>query len=274
MTASWYPPLTAAPVPSSAPATVRVVIADPLTLFREALQATLAAAGGFAVVGGAGDTDEVIRSVQEQRPHVLVLSLAVPPDGGLDALRQLNDSDTGVRTVVLADEATRADVVTALTLGAHGVLTRDVSPSLMFECLRTVTQGHCWIGGECVRNVVEAVHRVRTEPPPKPAETLTPREVEIVAAVTDGATNRDIGATLRISEQTVKNHLSHVFEKLGVSSRLELALYGICRAVELQRRVRPAPDRRRVNLPAGTRWLPGGPTHAHDLGGRSLGRPS
>jgi DNA-binding NarL/FixJ family response regulator len=237
MIGSWGLPPTGTPVPSSVLPTVRVVIADRLPIFRDALRATLEGPGGFAVVGEAGNGNEAIRRVHEHRPQVLLLDLAMPPAGGLDVLRQLRDSDTGVHTAVLADKVTSADVATALTLGARSVLTRDVQLSVLYDCLRVVAHGNCWSGSTCIRDVVNAVRRVPAKPPPTPAGTLTPREVDVIAAVTDGAINRDIGVSLKISEQTVKNHLNHVFDKLGVSSRLELALYWVHRTQTLQRPV-------------------------------------
>ena len=239
MTASRYrlPPTT--PVAPSVATTVRVVLADPLTIFRDAVHATLTAAGWFTVVGIACDGDDAVRSVREHRPDVLVLDLAVPPAGGIDVLRRLTEENLGVQTAVFADKATHEEVATALTLGARGVMTRELAPPLLFECLRTVTHGHCWIGNDYLRDLGEAMHpRVRSKSAPAPAETLTPREIEVIAALMDGATNRDIGRTLGISEQTVKNHLRNVFDKLGVSSRVELALQ--CAHRHEERRQPPA----------------------------------
>jgi two-component system, NarL family, nitrate/nitrite response regulator NarL len=204
-------------------------------MFRDAVRTALGAAGGFEVVADACDGDEAVRCVLKHRPRVLLLDLALPRAGGLDALRQLRDHETGVLPVVLADTVTNADAVTALTLGARGVLTKDVLLSVLFDCLTAVAQGNYWIANEQIRAVVDAAQGMRTQAPPTPAETLTSREMEIVAAVADGATNLDISVGLKISVQTVKNHLSRVFDKLGVSSRLELAMYAADRDVGLQR---------------------------------------
>jgi DNA-binding NarL/FixJ family response regulator len=160
MIASRYPSPTRTPVPSAA-RPVRVVIAARLAIWRDALQATLTAAGGFAVVGQAGDGDEAIQRVHEHCPDVLVLDLDVPPAGGLDVLRRLRDSNAGVQAVVFADEASRAEVVPVLRLGARGVLMRNVLVSVFFDCVRAVAQGHFWIGNEYSRDMLEAVHRVR-----------------------------------------------------------------------------------------------------------------
>ena len=206
-------------------------------MFRDAVRAALSAAGGFVVVAEASDGDEAVHCVLKHRPHVLLLDLALPRISGLDALRRLQSSGTTAFSVVLANEVTTAELVAALTLGARGVLTKDVRLPVLFDCVRAVAQGHCWIGNENLRRVVDAVQPVRTQPAPVADRTLTTREMEIAGAVAGGATNRDISATLKLSVQTVRNHLRNVFHKLGVSSRVELALYEVRRAAELQRSV-------------------------------------
>lgn len=147
-------------LPSDSP-TLRVVIADGLTMPRVTLRSMLARNGGRAVVGEPFDGAGAMKVVLEQRPHVLVLDLAMP--GVLDALRQLRDSDTGVRPVVVAAAFRSQAVVTAITLGARGVLRRNVQPSVLAECVRVVAQGGYWIGEGRVEDVVEAFGCVRAD---------------------------------------------------------------------------------------------------------------
>jgi two-component system, NarL family, nitrate/nitrite response regulator NarL len=229
---------------TSTPRPVRIVIADDHTLFRDALRAVLTTEAGFSVVAEACDGDDAVRQVVEHGPDVLLLDLDMPRASGLDALRQLNASASGVRAVILTAAISNADVVTALTLGAFGVVLKDVVPSVLCDCVRSVARGTHWIGHEHVRDLVHALRRFQPAPAPSPtpAETLTPRELQVVAAVLDGATNRDIGADLSLSTQTVKNHLMKVYDKVGVSSRLELALYATRHGL-LDRRGPRAADR-------------------------------
>ncbi len=207
--------------------TVRVVIADDHTMFRHALRLVLESEAGFSVVAEAGDGREAVRLVAAHRPDVLLLDLEMPRATGLDALRQLQASDGGVRVVILTAAISNADIVSAVTLGAHGVLLKDVSPSALCECVRAVARGRHWIGHEHIRGLVSALRRSPADAasPSTPAQTLTARELQIVEAVLDGATNRDIAVGLSLGAQTVKNHLTRIFNKLGVSSRLELALF-------------------------------------------------
>lgn len=165
-------------VPSD-PSTLRVVIADSLAMSRVVLRSMLARHDGCAVVGETFDGAGAVQLVREQRPQVLVVDLAMPRV--FDALRQLRDSDTGVRPVVVAAAIRGQAVVTALTLGARGVLRRNVRPSALAACVRTVAQGGYWIGEDRVEDVVDAFERVRVGtsplsgdvPPRQPNDDVT-----------------------------------------------------------------------------------------------------
>lgn len=215
----------APPVLTSGVPALRVAVVDALTMARDALRTVLAAERGFLVVGAASDGDEAVKLVLEQRPHVLLLDVALPRAGGLEALRQLKESGTPVATVVLADAVTGMDAVIALTLGARGVAFMEACPSVLYECVRAVAAGAYWIGKERVDDVVQALRRVRDEALPSPAGRLTACELQIVGAVLEGATNRDISRRLHVSVETVTRMLREVFGKVGVSRRFELALY-------------------------------------------------
>jgi two-component system, NarL family, nitrate/nitrite response regulator NarL len=216
---------------------IRIVLADDHALFRDALRAVLSTERGFAVVAQARDGDEAVNCVLEHRPDVLLLDLDMPRASGLDALKQMRALDIhGVRTVILTAAVSRPDVLAALTLGASGVLLKEATSDVLCDCIRTVAKGDYWLDGEHLQSLVQALNSVQPNgrTPSTPAESLTNREREIVVAVLSGATNRDIGASLNVSEQTVKNHLSSIFDKVGVSSRLELALYAAHRRIEPQ----------------------------------------
>ena len=125
---------------------------------------------------------------------------------------------------------TRGDVLTALLHGAHGIVMKDAPPELLFESIRAVMKGQYWIQPEAVSSLVNAVRESRGEsprPPPPRRFNLTARELEVVKSVVDGHSNKDIARMLGVTEPTIKHHLTSIFDKVGVSTRLELALFAM-----------------------------------------------
>jgi two-component system nitrate/nitrite response regulator NarL len=207
---------------------IRIVIADDHPIFREGLRRLLEAEPGLIVVGQAGDGDEALQQVQKLRPDVLLLDLAMPKMGGLDVLRELNDQRSTVRTVLLTAAVEREEAVQALASGAYGVVLKESATQLLYKCVRAVASGEYWIGRDRVADILKSVAEENRKPQtPAPASQLTKRELQLVAAIVGGSSNKDIAQELSLSEQTVKNHLSNIFDKVGVSNRLELALYAL-----------------------------------------------
>ena len=207
---------------------VRIVIADDHPIFREGLKRLLETDPALSVVGQASGGFDAVRLVREFAPDILLLDFAMPHGSGLDALRELAELGGTTRTVLLTADIDRGDTVVALQLGARGVVLKESATDLLLKCIRSVAAGQYWVGHERVSDLVDSLRRAgQDDGQAAPASRLTRRELDIVAAIVEGAPNRDIAAQLGMSEQTVKNHLSHVFDKLGVSSRLELALYAM-----------------------------------------------
>jgi len=206
---------------------VRIGLADDHPIFREGLRRLLEAERDFTVVGEAGDGEEAAAMVHRTRPDLLLLDLAMPRATGLDTLRALSTGEHSVRTILLAASITKPEIVTALQLGAVGVLLKNATTPLLFKCIRTVLAGQYWIDRESVADLVSTLRDAMRPAEALPRAGLTRRELDIVREVTEGATNKDIALRFDLSEQTVKNHLSNIFDKLGVSTRLELALYAV-----------------------------------------------
>ena len=208
---------------------VRILLADDHPIFRDGLRRLLEAEPGFRVVGEASDGAEAVAMARKLKPDLLLLDLAMPKHPGLEAVRELGSSDTPIRILLLTAAVEKEQIVEALQLGARGVVLKESATQLLLNSIRAVMAGQYWVGRETISNLVEYL-RGLLAPPPTPKQKkfgLTPRELEIVSAVVAGYTNKDVAAHYKISEDTVKHHLSNIFDKLGVSTRLELALFAV-----------------------------------------------
>jgi|SRR5438105_82432 len=209
--------------------TVRVLIADDHCLFRDGLKALLRSEPGFVVVGEAHDGDEAVTLTRQHRPDILLLDLNMP-HSGLEAARDLCAEPASVRTILLAAEISQEDIMKALQFCVKGVVLKDTASDILFRSIRSVMAGQYWLGRESVSNLVETLRTLICSPQaPKHVERfgLTQRELEIVSKVCAGYTNKEMARTLSISEDTVKHHLSKIYNKVGMSNRLELALFAI-----------------------------------------------
>jgi DNA-binding NarL/FixJ family response regulator len=208
---------------------INILIADDHRMFRDGLRKLLETEPGFHVVGEAGDGEEAVKLVQQLRPNILLLDLNMPRSTGLDALRELARLPTPVRTVILAAAIEKFEIVQAIQLGARAVVLKHSASDALFECVRNVMAGRYWVGNENVSDLVQVLHSLLPSVDGAERKTfgLTPRERQVIDRVVAGYANKDIAKEFSISEQTVKHHLTNIFDKLGVSNRLELVLFSI-----------------------------------------------
>jgi DNA-binding NarL/FixJ family response regulator len=148
----------------------------------------------------------------------------------MEVLRELGSVEFPVRTLLLTASIDKPQIVQALKLGAYGVILKECTTRRLFDGIRCVMAGQYWVGRESVSDLIKALRSVSLPPggaAPAKGFGLTPRELEIVPLVVAGYSNPDIAQRCSISEQTVKHHMSNIFDKLGVSNRLELALFAV-----------------------------------------------
>ncbi len=212
------------------PTPIRILIADDHPIFRDGLRRLLEAEPGLRVAGEAADGTEAVKLASQLKPDILLLDLAMPHLPGLEALRELATLSSPVRTILLTAAIEKEQIVEALQLGARGVVLKESATQILLKSIRSVMAGEYWVGRESVSDLVKALRDLMPGPRARGREKsfgLTSRELEIVSAIVSGYVNKEIAQKFSLSEQTVKHHLSNIFDKLGVSNRLELALFAV-----------------------------------------------
>ncbi len=214
---------------------VRILIADDHPIFRDGLRRLLEAETGLRVIGEASNGAEAVKLGRQLKPDILLLDLAMPGHPGFEALRELGTSST-IRIILLTAAVEKNEIVEALQLGARGVVLKDSATQLLLKAIRSVMNGLYWVGREEVNNLLPYLRPLMQSAQQGARQKkfgLTPREIEIISGVVAGYTNKDIAEHFKISEDTVKHHLSNIFDKLGVSTRLELALFAVNQSIPL-----------------------------------------
>jgi two-component system nitrate/nitrite response regulator NarL len=209
---------------------VRIVVADDHEMFRDGLRRLLESEGDLEVVGEAADASGAVALTRDLNPDILLLDVAMPRASGLDALRELAEAPAQTRVILLTAAVDRADIVRALQLGARGLVLKESATAVLMKAIQTVMAGQYWVGRETVSDLMAVLRTLSTESgqsAPSANFGMTDRELQIAALVVTAAGNKEIGEKLGISEKTVKRHMTNIFDKLGVSSRTELALFAV-----------------------------------------------
>jgi DNA-binding NarL/FixJ family response regulator len=180
------------------------------------------------LVGEASDGVDALEVLAKTKPDVLLLDLAMPKLSGMEVLRKLARARLPMKTIMLTAAIDQPQIAEALRLGARGVVMKESATQLLVKSIRCVLEGQYWVGRDNVSGLIQALQKADA-PRELPSETyhITAREREVITAIVEGFTNREIAERYKISERTVKHHLSNIFDKVGVSNRLELALFSV-----------------------------------------------
>src|SRR5271165_3392372 len=215
---------------------IRIVVADDHPIFRDGLCKLLALEEDFEVVAQAQDGRQVLEILQQHEPDILLLDLKMPGLDGLATLQRLQAARNKTRVIVLTASDDKNEFVQAMKLGTSGIVLKQTATELLIKSIRKVHAGEIWLDSHTTAAVIRQFVANDEAPAAMPASSaprdrerspLSQREREIVALVAQGCKNKEMAEKMFISEQTVKNHLHNIFDKLGVSDRLELALYAI-----------------------------------------------
>ena len=220
---------------------VRVIVADTQAIFRAGLRKVFALEDDIRVVGQAETLAQAQSAVKKFSSDVVIFEAALAPNP-VEAVADLVRQNPQMRIVVVTPAPTEELTLELFRRGAHGIVSREVEPELLVDCLRKVAAGETWLQSQAVHWVMEAYRNQNNRPTgARPKVQLTPKETLIVSCVTQGMKNKEIALRVGTTEQVVKNYLRKVYDKLGVADRLELALYCLNHHVVDNTKVPPLP---------------------------------
>ena len=199
---------------------IRILVADDHPMLREGLVAVLSTQPDFEVVGEAADGSETVRLAERQKPDVILLDLEMPNLDGVATLERLRDVGSETRTIVFTAYDTDERILGALRAGARGYLLKGASRAEIFDAIRTVHSGGSLLGPVVTTRLLEHIERDDEQ---ERSNSLTPRELEVLALLARGRKNSEIADSLFVSERTVKFHVSSILGKLGAENRTEAA---------------------------------------------------
>ena len=202
---------------------IHILLADDHPVVRSGVRTLLAQAADFSVIGEVSNGAEVIASVIEKKPDVLLLDMKLPGLSGIEVIRQLKTIKSPVRVLGFSAHADAQFVRTMIQNGAAGYLLKEEAPEILIEAVRSVAGGEVgWFSRRAAANMSSWFAAAHNQP-----ERLTVRELDVLALLVTGKTNQEMAAILHISEKTVEKHLHSLFVKFNATSRLEAAVYAV-----------------------------------------------
>jgi DNA-binding NarL/FixJ family response regulator len=201
--------------------TLRILVADDHTVFREGLRAVLGSEPDMELVGEAATGKEVLERAAELRPDVILMDIQMPGINGIEATRRIRSARPDIGVVVLTMFEDDDSVFSAMRAGARGYVLKGADPSEILKVVRAVAAGEAHFGPEIARRLVDFFSAPKPASPTEAFPELTSREREILALIAQGHSNAKIAAHLFVSPNTVRNHISHIFAKLQVADRAQ-----------------------------------------------------
>lgn len=221
---------------------IRLLIVDSFPVVRAGLRTILSGSPDIQIVGEAQDGNEAVDRTLELLPDVILMELRLPGLDGLAVLRTLHTRAPQAKVLLFTASENKEDFIESMKLGCCGILPKDAGAALIAKSIQKVHAGEIWLDSNTTAAVIRqfatpldpALAQVAANAKPRERAQLSQREREIIVLIAQGYKNKEIAEKMFITEQTVKNHLHNVFDKLGVSDRLELALYAIHNSLHLK----------------------------------------
>jgi two-component system, NarL family, nitrate/nitrite response regulator NarL len=207
------------------PAAVRILVIDDHTLFRRGVRALLAQEQGFQVVGDAADPVEGAKLAAQVNPDVILLDLHMPGITGVEAIPALREAAPCARIVMLTVSEDADDLMACLRAGASGYLLKNIDGEYLVDSIRRAARGESTMSAQMTSKLIAELHAASRVPSDPRKPPLSPRESEILCLVATGSSNKEVARALGVAESTVKIHVQHILRKLGLSSRVQAAVY-------------------------------------------------
>lgn len=214
---------------SNEPNAIRIVIADAQPVLRQSLRQSLESDPAFCILGEASDARETGELLRRNKPDILLVDLDLSRDLKLEVLTS-PDGSSPVRILAMVGTVRKTDIIEAFLLGSHGIVLKGSAAGVLVQSIRSVTAGQYWLENDSLAILLEAMREVLSHGnriTPQKDYGLTRRELDIITKIVSGRSNKEVGEDFSISERTVKHHLTNIFCKVGVTSRLQLALFAV-----------------------------------------------
>lgn len=203
---------------------INVVVADDHPVVRQGITQILELENDIKVIGQASNGKEAVNVVRELKPDIVLMDINMPILNGIQAMQKLKDDGVDSKIIVLTIHTETEYLVKTVQLGASGYVLKDAEANVLIDAIRRVYNGGTYIPSDLAAELIKGYN---TKPQIKDEEELTDREIEVIKAIAEGMSNKEIAAALFISEKTVKNHISNIFRKLDISDRTQAAIYAI-----------------------------------------------
>jgi len=207
---------------------IKVVIVDDHQIIRDGIEAMLLTSKVIKIVGEASDYNSLMRILEKQTPDIVILDIALPGKSGLEIARELKENIKGIKILMLSGNTTEENIIESIKSGASGFLPKDTSKEEFIEAITSVHNNEEYFGSNLSKTIFKSyVHHVKNHGNSEPEISLSEREIEIIALLSDGMSSKEIGDKLFISSRTVESHKANILSKLNLRNCAEMIKYSI-----------------------------------------------